>query len=30
MGLDEVWTADLTYIRIGNGFVYLLISPEDA
>ena len=23
MGLDEVWTADLTYIRIGNGFVYL-------
>jgi len=25
MGLDEVWTADLTYIRIGNGFVYLAI-----
>lgn len=24
-GLDEVWTADLTYIRIGNGFVYLAI-----
>jgi transposase InsO family protein len=25
MGLDEVWTVDLTYIRIGNGFVYLAI-----
>ena len=25
MGLNEVWTADLTYIRIGNGFVYLAI-----
>lgn len=25
MGLDEVWTADLTYIRIENGFVYLAI-----
>ena len=25
MGLDEVWTADLTYIRIGNGFVYLAV-----
>ena len=25
MGLDEVWTADLTYIRIANGFVYLAI-----
>jgi transposase InsO family protein len=25
MGLDEVWTADLTYIRIGNGFAYLAI-----
>jgi putative transposase len=25
MGLDEVWTADFTYIRIGNGFVYLAI-----
>lgn len=25
MGLDQVWTADLTYIRIGNGFVYLAI-----
>ena len=25
MGLDEVWTADLTYIRIGSGFVYLAI-----
>ena len=25
MGLDEVWTADLTYIRIGNGFIYLAI-----
>src|SRR5690606_35271032 len=24
-GLDEVWTADITYIRIGNGFVYLAI-----
>jgi putative transposase len=24
-GLDEVWTADLTYIRIGNGFVYLAV-----
>ena len=24
-GLNEVWTADLTYIRIGNGFVYLAI-----
>jgi putative transposase len=25
MSPDEVWTADLTYIRIGNGFVYLAI-----
>ena len=25
MGLDEVWTVDLTYIRIANGFVYLAI-----
>jgi putative transposase len=25
MGLNEVWTADLTYIRIENGFVYLAI-----
>ena len=25
MGLNEVWTADLTYVRIGNGFVYLAI-----
>ena len=25
MGLDEVWTADITYIRIENGFVYLAI-----
>lgn len=25
MGLNEVWTADLTYIRIANGFVYLAI-----
>jgi len=25
MGLDEVWTADLTYIRIANGFVYLAV-----
>jgi putative transposase len=25
MGLNEVWTADLTYIRIGNGFVYLAV-----
>jgi transposase InsO family protein len=25
MGLNEVWTVDLTYIRIGNGFVYLAI-----
>jgi putative transposase len=25
MGLDEVWTADLTYIRIGNGFAYLAV-----
>lgn len=25
MGLDEVWTADITYIRIANGFVYLAI-----
>jgi putative transposase len=24
-GLDEVWTADITYIRIGNGFVYLAV-----
>jgi transposase InsO family protein len=24
-GLDEVWTADMTYIRIGNGFVYLAV-----
>ena len=24
-GVNEVWTADLTYIRIGNGFVYLAI-----
>jgi putative transposase len=24
-GLDEVWTADLTCIRIGNGFVYLAV-----
>lgn len=24
-GINEVWTADLTYIRIGNGFVYLAI-----
>lgn len=24
-GLDEVWTADLTYIHIGNGFVYLAV-----
>ena len=25
MGLNEVWTADLTYIRIVNGFVYLAV-----
>lgn len=25
MGLNEVWTADLTYIRINNGFVYLAV-----
>ena len=25
MGLNEVWTADITYVRIGNGFVYLAI-----
>ena len=25
MGINKVWTADLTYIRIGNGFVYLAI-----
>lgn len=25
MGLDEVWTADLTYVRLGGGFVYLAI-----
>lgn len=25
MGLDEVWTADLTYVRIDNGFVYLAV-----
>lgn len=25
MGLNEVWTADLTYIRVANGFVYLAI-----
>jgi len=25
MGLNEVWTADLTYIRIANGFVYLAV-----
>lgn len=24
-GLNEVWTADMTYIRIGNGFVYLAV-----
>lgn len=24
-GLDEVWMADLAYIRIGNGFVYLVV-----
>lgn len=24
-GLDEVWTADMTYIRICNGFVYLAV-----
>jgi transposase InsO family protein len=24
-GLNEVWTADLTYIRLGNGFVYLAV-----
>lgn len=23
--LNQVWTADLTYIRIGNGFVYLAV-----
>lgn len=28
MGLDEVWTADLTYIRIGNGFVYLAVVVD--
>jgi putative transposase len=28
MGLDEVWTVDLTYIRIGNGFVYLAIVVD--
>lgn len=28
MGLNEVWTADLTYIRIGNGFVYLAILMD--
>lgn len=28
MGPDEVWTADLTYIRIGNGFVYLAIVMD--
>lgn len=28
MGLDEVWTADLTYIRIGNGFVYLAVVMD--
>lgn len=25
MGLNDVWTADLTYIRIANGFVYLAV-----
>lgn len=25
MGLNEVWTADLTYVRIANGFVYVAI-----
>ncbi len=24
-GTDQVWTADLTYIRINNGFVYLAV-----
>jgi putative transposase len=28
MGLDEVWTADLTYVRIGNGFVYVAIVMD--
>ena len=25
MSVNEVWTADLTYIRIANGFVYLAV-----
>lgn len=25
MGLNEVWAADITYVRIGNGFVYVAI-----
>lgn len=24
-GINQVWTADITYIRIGNGFVYLAV-----
>lgn len=28
MNINEVWTADLTYIRIANGFVYLAVIMD--
>lgn len=28
MSVNEVWTADLTYIRIANGFVYLAVIMD--